>query len=119
MSSKRVTRLPEHSLVDQDATVSIDEAIRWLASGDRVHSVILGGVIAGADMDRTEIEELIKSAGGGFRVPPGKAFAGHCLAVWRASADIQPRCGYWLFFETAQGEPPRPRDGIVQLRISL
>lgn len=110
---------PDHPLVDQAAKISPDQAIAWLAPGDRVHSVMMTGFISGADMDRSEVLALIRSAGAGFHVPEGAAFAGHRLAVWAASAEVSPQGGYWLFFETASSEIPVAQDPLALMRKIL
>jgi len=126
---KKNQALPQHPAVNQNAPIGIDQAISWLASGERVHSMMLTGFYAGADMDRDEIGKLIKDAGGAYQTDPKAAFPGHLLAVWvedqatkDASARFDPKrsaagkqsrttaaCGYWLFFETNGATPPAAR----------
>lgn len=96
--------------VNANAPVAPDAAIAWIGQGVRIHTYMLAGVAAGADMDRPDIVALIHRSKGVYQVAPDTTMHAlkHRLAVWAPNyAADSP--GAWLFVETIGEQPPRSK----------
>lgn len=97
-------------VVNANAPVAPDAAIAWIGQAEQVHTYMLAGFAAGADMDRTDIVALIHGGKGVYQAAPGTTMHAldHRLAVWAPNyAANSP--GTWLFVETIGEQPPPSR----------
>lgn len=94
---------------DEIELLTYDEAVALLPGGDRVHAFLDGGLaVIGADWDRGDVLELLRTSDRREVTGPAAQSMGHGLAAFRAD-------GVPVFIETrrADGEAPaaEARDG--------
>jgi hypothetical protein len=80
---------------NQDAVLSVEEALGMLEPGSpRIHTFLnpAGGLLVGADWDRADVEELIRSTERRRRTGPEAQAIKHGLALWDRVT--------WVFVET-------------------
>ena len=81
---------------EEDAVLSVEEALAMLhvRDGERVHTFLNPGtsLLVGADWDKAEVEELIRTTRHRRRAGPEARAMKHGLVLWDR--------GRWLFVET-------------------
>jgi hypothetical protein len=72
---------------DEAELLTCEEAVALLPDGDTIHTLLDGGIaLVGADRDRADILELLKTTDRREVTGPGAQSMGHGLAAWETTA---------------------------------